>query len=332
MYCGVLNTGVPERNNRRLIADVLRPCGNPFRDHCWVDNLNTEDLHLGELYTFKADTKVYALGSKVTLANITNIKEFGMAYTSTRSGTEVFITLQGELGHFQTLLKNMTGRLAESVLARIENCDYGENGVISLNFRNIEDAAIYKGYVVRSSNEGKSLMKMLREFNAVWPIVREESGVPTTTEEQFTVRFMPPKALDAFKRYPDINAIQVKGTMLVNRSIMDLVGRDLTATRSGPNYAVEGHIVHESMLKLVITRIQAELVTTAVMDPSNFVRLEGDYIVSYLEDKEVKVHQTFISRHGETFIVEKGDDGLYREVGTELPIPVEIMNMRTLRD
>lgn len=311
------------RNNRMLLNDVRHKNGALFRDHCWVSiTTELEQCLPGVIYQASADVHIYALGSKVSLCNLHNIKDPIVALEVIRRHNTVIISTDNS----PVAMTDVENLLPQEVSDKVVEVNHTPT-TLSITFNEHIDAVSYKGYIKRSINEDKGFQETLSEFNAPWKV-----AAPTqpTSQEEFLVELSLPKAVNAFRQYPDINTIQVEGMMSINRSILSLIGKRLKAVKSGPNYNVEGHTVSENMLRPVIEKLQGELVTTSVMDPANFIGIDGEYILTVINETNTSVHQSLISRHGEVFLIEKkGND--YVQVGTDLPIPPTILNIRTLR-
>jgi len=297
-------------------------------------------------YQFEAQLPYYRTNKK-SLTHITNIKELKMEYTIARRKHKVIITLPADTPNAASISLALPKSTTDSILDR--NVEKHENDiVITLAFKQQAKASQYiKNFkALQNDNELQTILlnntpdpkqaagaKKLPDTTPNKKVVvlpKSTSKQPFPVEE-FTIQIHLPKAVKVFRHYPMVEHIGVEGVGHITKNMAEYQGKKLKATFDGKYYVVDqGTKFAENLVTVITEKLMGELVTVAVMSPQNFRGIDVDYIKTNIYGTEVRVHQDLITRHGEVFEIEKLNDKYY-EKSTKLPIPVEILNIQTVR-
>lgn len=325
------------KNKYVLLNDIYHSTFSLFRDHCWVFDVEPAVVDPRFLYEFNADLWTYHHGLKHSLHNLTHIKEPNMAIKATKTKNTTILTITSEV--VDNLQINFKALIPAEVSTNITSEVVKGGGVrLLVHFDTPEEAEDYKKFI-NSEKKNYPVQELLTKL----PIAQIEQAIESFAKAiaepeveqinsvtEYLVEVNLTKSVKVFKQYPLIEKITVQGLGPIHRQMLQYNGKRCKATFNGVHYDIDGVKFQPNYITIINEKLQGEIITSAVMAPENFVRILDEYIVTAIHGKEIKVHQSLIPRHGEVFEVEE-QDGQYFEKGHTLPIPVELLNIRTIR-
>lgn len=309
--------------------------GNLFRDHCWV-NANVQSILVDPRITYQFEASITHYGAqKKSLTHILNIKELKMEYEVVRRKHVVVITLSINTPNVTNLSLALPKSTTESLLDKSATTQ-NNNYVIALSFKQLVKA---KQYItnfrsLQSTNELQTILlnNTPDPKQAAGPKAKPQAkSLKPLPVEEYTIQVHLPKTIKVFRQYPLVNNISVEGYGFISKEMAEYQNKKVKATFDGTYYTVAPGIKFiESLVETISEKLMGELITVAVMSPQNFRGIDVDYIKTEIHGNIIRVHQDLITRHGEVFELEKAGNE-YFEKSTRLPIPVEILNIQTVR-
>jgi len=346
--------------NDRLLLMNIKSKGEVFRDHCWSQldnfkrNIAKAIIRSGrnkDRYYFFATEYSYSVVKK-SIVNINyfntkdNIMKDVVRVDANRRDKEITITYY--------FLHNKNIELAEELL--LDELDDYKDGISELK---IQDTKLFiNGNTIKlificdylltakrlkrrlvdniNSNKTLDLKKLVNQNQNV-----ERIETACETEEDCKVVIKYPKSARALKQYSDISSITVGENVFIARELIEdipLNTNEITVVKikkgDSIHYVSKNWInIPSQIIKEIHISLMAEVVSKPVLEIENFKGIEDGCIVSVINGKEIKVEDSLIKRDGEVFEIVKFEDKYYEleDVERKTPIPVDILNIRTVR-
>jgi hypothetical protein len=258
-----------------------------------------------------------------------------MEYTVIRRKHIVVITLPANTPNASNISLSLPAVTTQAILDKSATTQ-DNSIVIALSFRQLTKAKQYitNFKALQHTNELQTILlnNTPNPSQAAGPKAKSQAtSIEPSPVEDYMIQVHLPKTIKAFRQYPLLNNISVEGYGFISKEMAAYQGKKAKATFDGTYYSVEPSVKFaENLVEVITEKLMGELVTISVMSPQNFRGIDVDYIKTEIHGNVIRVHQDLITRHGEVFELEQVDNQ-YFEKSTKLPIPVEILNIQTVR-
>ncbi len=319
--------------SKRMCHETYSAKGVLFRDHTWLGRYSATHTYI----QFSGEQHLYQQQSKIGIKYIKHLKDYQMKVTTHRRANTVIIEAFTPIKELQDDIANSVDDTNTQV-QRYFSTSSNSSVILEITTISLELAKSLTTSIKTAVTSGAELTTILDTiFNSIVPNTAIKPQIETGHDVQVKVVF-PKYLLKLFKMFKDVKSVFVtEAPMAVTRTSLELNGLTIDMHKqvfaTGTQYKYENITISEAFIKEVSTRIQGELVTTAIMNPTNFIGIKGEYLLTNINEEEIAIHNSLINRHGEVFIIEKVND-IYYEANTDqtIPLPVEILNIRTLKE